>query len=77
MVRDSVKSFFKRRRNVAPGHAWIPADQLDFVMGGLLALSFWVAFGWLDILCVLVLSFIGDTAVNHASFNLGVRDTKW
>jgi hypothetical protein len=32
---------------------------------------------YVDILCVLVLSFPGDIAVNHASFHLGVRDTKW
>jgi CDP-2,3-bis-(O-geranylgeranyl)-sn-glycerol synthase len=42
MVGDSAKSFFKRRMKIPPGQAWVPADQLDFVAGGLLVLSCWV-----------------------------------
>jgi hypothetical protein len=72
-----IYSFFKRRMKISPGQAWVPADQLDFIAGGLLVLSCWVRLSWLDILSVLTLSFLGDIAVNHVSFYLGVRDTKW
>lgn len=74
---DSIKSFFKRQLNIAPGRSWVPADQLDFVVGGLIVLSFWTQLSWLDIVCILALSFIGDIIVNHAAFYLGIRDTKW
>jgi hypothetical protein len=55
---------------------WLPADQLDFIMRWP-ALSFWGAFDWPDILGVRALSLLRDIAVNHASFHLRVRDTKW
>lgn len=38
---DSLKSFFKRRRGKDPGHAWIPFDQIDFVLGATL-LTWWM-----------------------------------
>jgi hypothetical protein len=28
-------------------------------------------------LCILVVSFVGDIAVNQFSFRLGIRDTGW
>ncbi len=37
MAGDAIKSFFKRQANVAPGKSWVPFDQLDFVLGGLVA----------------------------------------
>ena len=33
---DSVKSFFKRQVGVEPGKSWIPFDQIDFRLGGIL-----------------------------------------
>lgn len=35
IVGDAVKSFFKRRTGREGGAPWIPFDQLDFVVGGL------------------------------------------
>lgn len=35
MGGDLMKSFFKRRRRIPPGARWVPADQLDFVVGAL------------------------------------------
>lgn len=77
MIGDSLKSYVKRRLNIAPGQSWIPADQLDFVLGGLLALSFWVRLGWLDVIMILTVSFVGDILINHLSFQLGIRNTRW
>lgn len=77
MAADCIKSFFKRRRHLAPGSLWIPADQLDFVIGGLLALSMWFEFGWFDVVLILVVSFIGDIAVNQLAYRLGIRNTAW
>ena len=74
---DSLKSFFKRRFNIAPGHAWIPFDQLDFVFGGLLVLSFWYRFSWPDIFWILAFSFIADIIINHVSWYLRIRTTRW
>jgi len=39
VVGDAVKSFFKRRTGRSGGAPWVPFDQLDFVVGGLLFLA--------------------------------------
>lgn len=36
LLGDAVKSFFKRQMGVKPGDAWVPFDQIDFILGGLL-----------------------------------------
>ena len=49
LVGDAVKSYFKRRRGKERGAPWVPFDQLDFVVVGLLAAfagSFLLAPGW-------------------------------
>lgn len=77
MGGDSLKSFFKRQLGIGPGRPWIPADKLDFIIGGLLMLSFWVNLSWTDAVYILAVSFAGDILVNHISFRLGIRDTRW
>lgn len=77
MAGDSLKSFAKRRLGIAPGSRWIPFDQLDFVVGGLLAMAWFAALGWADIAMILMFSFAADIAVNHLSFFLRIRETKW
>ena len=77
MAGDSLKSFFKRRLRIAPGQRWIPFDQLDFILGGLVALSFFVRLDWIDIALICAISFVGDVLVNQLSFHLGIRETRW
>jgi CDP-2,3-bis-(O-geranylgeranyl)-sn-glycerol synthase len=77
MAGDSIKSYFKRRAGIAPGRSWIPADQLDFVIGALVLMLPVIRLGWMDIAVILVLSFAGDIVVNHLAFMLGIRSTKW
>jgi CDP-2,3-bis-(O-geranylgeranyl)-sn-glycerol synthase len=77
MGGDSVKSFLKRLRKMPPGQSWIPMDQLDFVVGALVLVSPWAPLGRLDLALILVISFAGDIAINHLSYRLGIRDTKW
>lgn len=77
MGGDAIKSLFKRRIGVAPGRPWVPADQLDFVVGALIPLSFLVPLSLSDIVVMLVFTFVADIGVNHISFYLGIRDTRW
>jgi CDP-2,3-bis-(O-geranylgeranyl)-sn-glycerol synthase len=75
MLGDSSKSFVKRRLGIAPGQSWAPADQLDYVAAGLLALSWWVKLRALDVLLVLAVSWAGTVAVNRLSYRLGIKRT--
>lgn len=34
LLADAAESFFKRQRNIAPGHVWFPFDQMDYIIGG-------------------------------------------
>ncbi len=77
MFGDALKSLIKRARGIAPGQRWVPADQLDFVLGSLLFSAPLVSLGWSDIAIIAAVSFAGDIAVNHAAFALGIRDTRW
>lgn len=36
LIGDAVESFAKRQMNIAPGSAWFPFDQTDYIIGGLL-----------------------------------------
>jgi CDP-2,3-bis-(O-geranylgeranyl)-sn-glycerol synthase len=74
---DALKSFFKRRRGIAPGRPWIPADQLDFVVGALVGLAFVVPLSWSEVVLVVVFTFIADVLVNHISFRIGIRNSAW
>lgn len=77
MSGDCIKSYFKRRRGVAPGSPWVPFDQLDFVAGSLLFIGPAAALGMTDILLILALSFAGDIAVNRIAYRLGIKDSPW
>lgn len=33
---DAIESFFKRKRGIPAGRAWIPFDQLDYIIGSIL-----------------------------------------
>ncbi|MHB8723677.1 MAG: CDP-archaeol synthase [Steroidobacteraceae bacterium] len=52
-------------------------DQLDFVVGSILLISPFATLTWPDIATILAISFFGDIVVNHISYALGVRATKW
>ena len=75
MAGDSTKSFVKRRLAIAPGTSWIPADQIDFVIGGLIVLAFWVNLSVADMAVILAVSFAGDLLINRLSFRMGIRET--
>jgi len=77
LLGDALKSFFKRRVGIKPGHPWIPFDEIDYSVGAL-ALGSIVFFpGWLNAVLVIFISAIGHIAVNHTAYYLKIRDEKW
>lgn len=42
LMGDAVKSFFKRRVGVAPGKSWVPFDQIDYIIGGIVFTAFYI-----------------------------------
>ena len=37
LAGDALESFAKRQLNIPPSHRWFPFDQIDYIIGGLLA----------------------------------------
>lgn len=77
IMGDCVKSFFKRKFNIAPGKSWIPFDQIDFTIGALLFVSIIYFPGWINALIVVIVSGVGHVLINHLGYYLRIRDVKF
>lgn len=42
LAGDAIKSFFKRQKNVPPGKSWVPFDQIDYIVGGILLSALYI-----------------------------------
>jgi len=77
LAGDAVKSLIKRRLGIPPGASWVPADQIDFVLGALVFAAPLAHLGWADVAVIIGFTFVADIVVNQISFRLGIRGTKW
>lgn len=77
LLGDLIKSFFKRRRAIAPGRAWIPFDQIDWIIGALLSLSVF----YVPSLPVIILSFLFGVGLHFLFKYVGyiwkINPTPW
>ncbi len=77
MGGDRVKSFVKRRIGIPPGDPWIPADQLDDVIGVLILVGNEVCLSVVDLTVITLGSFVGHFTVTRVGFWLGIRDVPY
>jgi CDP-2,3-bis-(O-geranylgeranyl)-sn-glycerol synthase len=42
LAGDAIKSFFKRQIGVYPGRSWVPFDQVDYILGGIIFTWFYI-----------------------------------
>lgn len=73
---DALASFFKRQRHVEPGESWFPLDQLDYVVGGLIASFFVIQLTLREYLAVIVVWFCAHLLFVYIGYVLGIRDAK-
>ncbi len=55
LAGDFMKSFFKRRANIMPGKTWIPFDQIDYILGGILFSYVYIQLDFVHYLYILVI----------------------
>ncbi len=55
---DSVKSFFKRQVGVPPGKSWVPFDQIDYILGGILLTSFYIRLNLIEYIILFFVWFL-------------------
>jgi CDP-2,3-bis-(O-geranylgeranyl)-sn-glycerol synthase len=74
---DLIKSFFKRRAGVAPGHPWVPFDQIDWIIGALLAVSWLIDLSWQFWLFSLFIFGLLHPAVNIIGYWLKLKSNRF
>src|SRR5579872_1332825 len=55
---DSVKSFFKRLKNVPPGESWFPFDQIDYIVGGVAFSLFYIQLPFTNYIILFIVWFL-------------------
>ncbi len=73
---DLIKSFFKRRVGIESGKPFIPFDQVDFVIGALVFISFIKPPSWQMIIFYLIIMPILHIATNLFAYGLGLQKNK-
>jgi CDP-2,3-bis-(O-geranylgeranyl)-sn-glycerol synthase len=73
-VGDAIKSFFKRRIDIAPGASWPVFDQLDFLAGAYAFVSVVHVPPLLPMLVCLPIVLAGSVAVTAIGWVLGLKE---
>ena len=77
IIGDLVKSYYKRKNKIAPGKSWMPYDQIDFVIGGIL-LSFFVYVPTVSVIVfLLILSPLLHIVTNIIGYWLKINKRMW
>jgi CDP-2,3-bis-(O-geranylgeranyl)-sn-glycerol synthase len=71
---DAAESFFKRQLGVQPGHSWFPFDQIDYIIGGLLAVAPLGLFNWSQMAIIFVVYFVLHLVIAYLAYLLKLKD---
>jgi CDP-2,3-bis-(O-geranylgeranyl)-sn-glycerol synthase len=74
---DLVKSFFKRQMNIQPGKSFIPFDQIDWVVGSLVFISFYSIVSWQIILTSILLFGLLHPIINLVGYWMKLKKNKF
>jgi len=73
LLSDAAFSFIKRRLNIPPGASWIPFDQIDFVIGALVAAWFFIPLTAPHIIFSIIIFGLGSYLVSAIGVMLGIK----
>lgn len=71
---DALKSFFKRQIGIAPGKRWFPFDQLDYIVGGAVAVSPFIRFTLQQYIIIVVVGVAGVMLTTYIGWLLKLKD---
>jgi CDP-2,3-bis-(O-geranylgeranyl)-sn-glycerol synthase len=77
LLGDATKSYFKRRRQIPSGEKWWPFDQIDFILGSTIFVSFAFWPGWKVLIAALILTMFLHPAINKIGYRLGLKKVPW
>ena len=76
LAGDVIKSFFKRRVGVVSGKSWFPFDQMDYLIGMLVLVSFVYIPPVTHIIVILILGATMSLITSYIGYFLGMKETK-
>jgi CDP-2,3-bis-(O-geranylgeranyl)-sn-glycerol synthase len=74
LIGDLVKSFLKRQAGIDPGRAWVPWDQIDWILGTLAAARVFTPLPLSVLVAALVLGLGLHVLVKGLGYLLGIND---
>ena len=77
LLGDALESFVKRRRGIKPSESWKIWDQIDYVIGSLIVVWFFVDLSLIDAVIIIGISIILTIIANHIGYYLKIRQEKW
>lgn len=73
LAGDALKSFFKRQMNIDPGKNWVPFDQIDYVVGGIILSFLYIPLSLWHYLLLFVLYVVLHPVYNYMGYALKLR----
>ena len=73
---DLIKSYFKRKMNVSSGESWIPFDQIDYILGAVIATYFIYYYSFSEIIMMLLVGGIMSMLAHRSGYVLKMINTK-
>ena len=74
---DLVKSFFKRRAGIRESESWAPFDQIDWIVGALIFLNFYILLSWRMNLFALLLFGLAHPVINYLGYLMRIKENKF
>jgi len=74
---DLVRSFFKRRVGIEPGGRWFPFDQIDWIVGAVIAISLYRPIPWTYAAVAIVLAAVIHPGINYVCYLAGLQKNKF
>jgi CDP-2,3-bis-(O-geranylgeranyl)-sn-glycerol synthase len=74
---DLIESMFKRQVGIAPGKSWVLFDQLDWVIGALVFVLFYLSLNYLVIIIALVFFGLMHPIMNYLGYLLKIKKNKF
>jgi CDP-2,3-bis-(O-geranylgeranyl)-sn-glycerol synthase len=71
---DAVKSFFKRQFGIRPGGTWFPFDQIDYIIGGALAVLPFIHFSLQQYVLLLLIWTALVVVSTYIGWKLNLKD---
>lgn len=70
---DAIESFFKRAQGIKSGGAWVPFDQLDYIIGSVLVSLFFVILTPIQYVWIFVIWFAMHVISSYIGYRLGLK----